>query len=59
MGAGRAGFAHALGAEHGAGRGRHQMRHLDIRHLARHRHEIVGEAAVPELARAVIEAFLE
>ena len=35
------------------------MRDDDVRHLARHRHQIVGHRAVEKLRALVVEAFLE
>src|SRR6185436_6723036 len=57
-GADRAGFADAFHAERGAGDRRLDVRYLDVGHLPRHRHEVVGHRAVEELARLVVEAFL-
>ena len=34
------------------------MGHDDVGHLARHRHQVVGQAAVQQLARAVVQALL-
>ena len=57
--AGGAGFARALGAELAVGGRRDDVADLDVRHLRRHRHEIVGHVAVEQLAALVIEAVLE
>src|SRR5262249_24918010 len=57
--AGGAGLACALGTELGIGRRRHHMADLDVGHLGRHGHQIVGHVAVEELAAVVVAAVLE
>src|SRR5438045_2874235 len=54
--AGGAGFAGSLGAKLAVRRRRDHMSDFDIRHLGRHRNEIVGHVAIEELAALVIEA---
>src|SRR5262249_10626914 len=54
-----AGLARALGAELGIGRRRHDVADLDVGHLGRHGHQVVGHVAVEELAALVIAAVLE
>src|SRR4051812_11372986 len=51
------GLANTLGAERGAGNRRFDVRDDDVGHLECHRHEVVGERAVQELARFVIQAL--
>src|SRR3954464_8182404 len=55
----RAGFADALGAQVGIQRRRLDMSDFVVWHLRRHRHEIVGERAIGELAVVSVDAFLE
>src|SRR3954468_1572291 len=57
--AGGAGFARALSPKFAVGGGRDHMAHLDVRHLHRHRHEVIGHIAVEHLSALVIEAVLE
>src|SRR3954465_13385472 len=59
-GADGSGLAGALGAERRAGDRRLHVRDDDVGHLERHRHQVVGERPVQELARFVIQAlFIE
>ena len=38
---------------------RHDVADLDVGHLGRHRHQVVGHVAVEQLAALVVEAVLE
>ena len=56
--AGRAGLARALGAEQQLPRRRLDMADLDVGHLGRHRHQVVGHRADQQLALGRVGAVL-
>ena len=58
-GACRAGLPGAFGAELRFEGRRDHVADLDVGHLGRHRHEIIGHVAVQELPALVVEAVLE
>jgi hypothetical protein len=55
----RAGFAHAFGTEPCIHGGCCDVANLDIRHLDRHRHQIIRQRAIRELTVFAVDAFLE
>ena len=55
----RACLADPLGAKLRLQRGRLDMRADDVRHLERHRHQVVGHVAVEKLPVGPVDAFLE